>query len=435
MIPSAPGVPGLGNVFSMLRDIRAFLTKSYRELGPVFRIRLLHRRFTVLAGVEANRFMIRQGIGHLRSFEFWTRFNARIGAARSLASMDGPEHAEMRKMLRHPYSRQYAVDHIADIVAIARRELETWPEGKPHPVRPALQRIATNQVGSLVGGVSPLPYLDDVAYFFKAMVGNQIIPNPAVLTPRFRRAAQRVHEFYLTVVDAHTGHNSNREGRDLIDELLERHQADPQFLPEADLKLAVLGPSIAALDTISSTCAFMVYAVLKHPEVLEKIQQEADRLFADGEPTLEGLREMDTTHRAAMETMRMWPIAPLQFRTVTNAFELHGHRIPAGEEVIIATTVPHYLPECFPDPYRFDIDRYTPERAEHRRPENYAPFGLGTHRCLGNGFAEIQIATTMATLFHHLDLSLVPASYKLKTTQVPLPSPRDSFRVRVTQRR
>ena len=349
--------------------------------------------------------------------------------------MDGPEHAEMRKMLRHPYSRQYAVDHIADIVAITRRELQTWPAGKSHPVRPALQRIATDQVGSLVGGVSPLPYLDDIAYFFKAMVGNQVIPNPAVLTPRFRRAARRVHEFYLTVVDAHMQDKTDDESRDLIDELLERHHADPQFLPEADLKLAVLGPSIAALDTISSTCAFMVYAVLKHPEVLEKIRREADRLFADGEPTLEGLREMDATHRAAMETMRMWPIAPLQFRTVTNAFDLHGHHIPAGEEVIIATTVPHYLPECFPDPYRFDIDRYTPERAEHRRPENYAPFGLGTHRCLGNGFAEIQIAATIATLFRDLDLSLVPASYKLKTTQVPLPSPRDSFRVRAIQRR
>lgn len=184
-----------------------------------------------------------------------------------------------------------------------------------------------------------------------------------------------------------------------------------------------------------STCAFMVYAVLKHPDVFQKVRREADRLFADGEPTLDGLREMDATHRAAMETMRMWPIAPLLFRTVTNAFEFGGHRIEAGQNVVIATTVPHYLPGCFPDPHRFDIDRYTPERAEHRRPENYAPFGLGNHRCLGNGFAEIQIATTMATLFHDLDLSLVPPGYTLKTTQVPLPSPRKSFRVRATRRR
>ena len=72
----------------------------------------------------------------------------------------------------------------------------------------------------------------------------------------------------------------------------------------------------------------------------------------------------------------MYPVAPVLVRTVTNSFDFAGYRIPAGENVMIATTVPHYLPECFPEPDRFDIDRYTPERAEHRQPEVYAPFGL-----------------------------------------------------------
>ena len=52
-----------------------------------------------------------------------------------------------------------------------------------------------------------------------------------------------------------------------------------------------------------------------------------------------------------------------------------------------------------------------------------------------DGFAEIQIAMTIETLFHNLDLSQVPADYTLKTTQVPLPSPRKSFRVRARRRR
>ena len=437
MIPTAPGIPLLGNAFRMSRDIRDFLTTTYLALGPVFRIRILHRRYTVLAGVDANRFMNRDGIGHLRSFEFWSRFNARLGAARSLVSDDGADHAELRKLLRRCYSRQYATDRAADFAAIARRHMQGWLEGRPLPVRPALQQIATDQAGTLLSGVSPLPYLNDVAYYFRTLVADQVIPNPALLTPRFRRAARRVHELYEKVVGEHTGQKRKGadEEHDLIDEILGRHASDPQRLPESDLKVAVLGPFIAALDTVSSTLAFMIYALLKHPDVLEKVRREADRLFAGGLPTLEGLREMDATHRAAMETMRMWPIAPLLFRTVTNPFDFSGYHIPAGENVIIATTVPHYLPECFPDPYRFDIERYTPERAEHRRPEVYAPFGLGTHRCLGAGFAEIQMATTIATLFHDLDLSLSSPNYTLKTTQVPLPSPRDSFKVRVRRRR
>ena len=433
--PVAPGFPVLGNTLSMARDIRRFLTAQYLELGPVFGVRMLHRRFTVLAGVEANRFMIRDGIRHLRTFEFWDAFNSRFGAARSLVSSDGSEHAALRRMMRRGYSRQYATDRLGRLAEIARREIAAWPLETPHSVRAALQRIAADQVGTLVGGVSPLPYFDDVVYFFTALVGNQVIPNPAVWSPRFRRASKRVHELYLEVIAEHTGDKRDGDDRDLIDDILDMHESDPQFLPEADLKIAALGPFVAALDTVPSTCSFMLYALLKHPEVLAQVQSETDRLFADGGPTWEGLREMDATHRAAMETMRMYPVAPLLFRTVTNAFEFGGYRIPAGEHVIIATTVPHYLPEYFPEPDRFDIDRYTEERAEHRRPEVYAPFGLGAHRCLGNGFAEVQIAVTMATLLHEVELVLAPTGYTLKTTQVPLPSPSKSFKVRVVRRR
>ena len=434
--PVARGWPLLGNTLSMAKDIRRFLTEQYLELGPVFGVRMLHRRFTVLAGVEANRFMIRDGTKHLRTFEFWEGFNARFGAARSLLGSDGAEHAALRKLMRRGYSKPYATDRVVELADIVRREIAAWPLESPHSVRAALQRIAADQVGTLVGGVSPLPYFDDVVYFFTALVGNQVIPNPAVWTPRFRRASRRVHELYRKVIAEHSGDRRRRDGQgDLIDDILDMHETDPQFLPEADLKIAVLGPFVAALDTVPGTCSFMLYALLKHPQLLAQVRSEADRLFADGEPTWEGLREMDTTHRAAMETMRMYPVAPLLFRTVTNAFELGGYRIPAGEHVIIATTVPHYLPECFPEPERFDIDRYSPERAEHRRPEVYAPFGLGPHRCLGNGFAEVQIAVTMATLLHEAELALSPAGYTLKTTQVPLPSPGKSFKVRVVRRR
>ena len=130
----------------------------------------------------------------------------------------------------------------------------------------------------------------------------------------------------------------------------------------------------------------------------------------------------------------MYSAAPMLARSVINAFEFAGYRIEAGDAVFAATSVPHYLPECFPDPDRFDIERYTEARAEHRRPFAYAPFGLGPHRCLGNGFAEVQMLVALATVLREVDLVLHPSGYRLKTMQVPLPRPRDSFRVRVTPR-
>ena len=436
-IPAARGLPLAGNVFALLRDMRGFVTERYLELGPVFRIRVMTRPYTVLAGPEANRFVQRDGARHLRPYEYWSRFNARFGAARSVLSTDGAEHKVFRRTFKRAYSRQFAQDHASDLVDIARRSIARWPSDTPFSVTPALQRIVTDQVGTLTTGVSPRPCSDELVHFVHVLLLTNIVAIPFLhWTPRFRRAAARVDELYRTVVERHSGDRRNRgaDAPDLIDELLDLHESDPGFLCEADLKVSVLGPFIAALDTVASTCSFMLYALLRDSDLLARARAEADALFADGEPAWSDLGKMDVLHRTALETMRMYPAVPMMARTVTNSFEFAGYRIEAGDAVMAATTVPHYLPEYFPEPDRFDIERYAEGRAEHRRPYAYAPFGLGAHRCLGNGFAEVQILVTMATVLRETELALHPAGYRLKTTEVPLPRPHDSFRVRATPR-
>ena len=437
-IPTARGLPLAGNVFALLRDMRGFVTERYLELGPVFRVRVMYRRFTVLAGPEANRFVQRDGARHLRSYEYWSRFNARFGAARSLLSTDGAEHKVFRRTFKRAYSRRFALDHVQGLVDIARRSIASWPSNAPFPVTPALQRIVTEQVGTLATGVSPRPCNEELVHFVRVLMLTNIISIPFLYwTPKFRRAAARVDELYRTVVERHSGERRNRGGvdaPDLIDELLDLHESDPSFLSEADLKVSVLGPFIAALETVASTCSFMLYALLRKPDLLAAARAEAGALFADGEPAWSGIERLDVLHRTALETLRMYPAVPMLARTVTNSFEFAGFRIEAGDAVLVATSVPHYLPEYFPEPDRFDIDRYTEARAEHRRPYAYAPFGLGPHRCLGNGFAEVQILVTMATVLREVELALHPSGYRLKTTEVPLPRPHDSFRVRATRR-
>ena len=436
--PSAPSLPLVGDAFAMAGDVGAFFTRQYLRLGPVFRVRALHRRFTVLAGPEANLFVTREGSRHLRSREFWMDFDKELGAARSMVSMDGAEHARMRKAQQPGYSRSFIHEHLDDVIAITRREVAEWPLDEPVPGLYALQRIITEQLGTIAAGVSPRDYLDDMIVFVRTLLAARVTrQRPAVLTrtPRFRRARQRVEELYATVRAVHDPDRRSGAEPDLVDELMALHHGDPQFLPETDLMPAVLGPFIAGLDTVGSTCAFMLYALLKHPDLLERMTAEADASFAHGTLTAEAVRRLDVTHRVALETLRMYPIAPAITRTVSNTFEFAGYTIPAGEKVIVATTVPHHLPQYFPEPERFDIERYTPERQEHRQPGVFVPFGAGPHVCLGAGFAEVSIAATMATIVHEVELALDPPDYALKISPVPTPSPDDRFRIRVKRRR
>ena len=435
--PEAPGIPVAGNAFSLAGDIRAYLTREYQRLGPVFRVRAFKRRITVLAGPEANLFLVKDGRTHLRSAEAWSDFVAELGAGRAVMSMDGAEHDRMRNGMKRGYSRAAAEQRIPEMIEIVRREIAAWPTDRPITAHYALQRIATDELGILAAGTSPREYLDDLIVFVRALLLATVTrqrPRSLLKSRRFRRARARAEQLYEQVSASHDPARRRDAVPDLIDDLFELNRADPEFLPEADLRAGVLGPFIAGLDTMAGVCSFMLYSILKHPEVLERMTAEADAVFANGGPTVQDIRKLDVTHRAALETMRMYPTAPALPRTVSNSFELGGYRLHAGENVLMAVSVPHYLPRYFPDPERFDIDRYAPPRNEHHQVGVFAPFGLGSHTCLGAGFAEVGIAVTMATLVHEAELTLDPPDYALKIDPIPIAHPTRSFKFRMKPR-
>lgn len=71
----------------------------------------------------------------------------------------------------------------------------------------------------------------------------------------------------------------------------------------------------------------------------------------------------------------------------------------------------------------------------HRQPNAYVPFGVGTHRCLGAGFAEVQTLLTLAAILREAELVLDPPDYELEMTNVPTPRPAKSFKFKVASRR
>ena len=435
--PSAPGIPVAGNAFSLAGDVRAYLTREYQRLGPVFRVRTFKRTLTVLAGPEANMFLVKDGRTHLRSAEAWRDFVTELGAERATMSMDGAEHDRMRAGMKRGYSKAAAEQHIPEMVEIVRREIAAWPTDRPIAGHYALQRIATDELGILAAGTSPRDYLDDLIVFVRALLLATVTrqrPRSLLKRRSFRRARARAEELYQEVSASHDPTRRRDAVPDLIDDLLELHRADPQFLPETDLRAGVLGPFIAGLDTMAGVCSFMLYSILKHPGLLERMTAEADAVFANGGPTAQDIRKLDVTHRVALETMRMYPTAPALSRTVSNSFELGGYRLNAGDQVLMAVSVPHYLPRYFPDPERFDIDRYAPPRNEHLQVGVFAPFGLGSHTCLGAGFAEVGIAVTMATLVHEAALALDPPDYDLTIDPIPIAHPTKAFKFRVKPR-
>jgi sterol 14-demethylase len=93
-------------------------------------------------------------------------------------------------------------------------------------------------------------------------------------------------------------------------------------------------------------------------------------------------------------------------RVAMRDWEYDGYVVPKGTNLIVSPTVTHRIPELFREPGRFDPDRFGPGREEDKLPFAFQAFGGGSHKCLGNAFALLQIKTVFAILMRRFEFSL-----------------------------
>nr|WP_241696130.1 cytochrome P450 [Solimonas terrae] len=432
-------MPFVGSLFGMVKGPAQFFVDCYRQYGPVVRLSILGQKYVLIAGVEAATFMgTREGKECLRSKQFWEGLVGEYGATRTLTGEDGETHKQLRDVMRSGYSKESIKGRYNELIEITDRCFtRDWKVGQLVPVVEGMQYMVVDQLGTILTGAAPLEYVKDIRttilHILNVLVTRQR-PKILLKRPVYKKAKARVFELgYKMIAEAKARYATTRpEDRNLIDDIMAAHIETPDVMPASDLIVSLTGPYVAGLDTVANTTAAITYTVLKHPDVLKRVHEEVDALFAGGTIEEEDLlKRIPSLQGAIMETMRLYPIAVAQMRTATKDFLFEGHQIHEGEMIYVGTSVPHFMGEYWPHPEKFDIDRYAKPRAEHMQPGVYSPYGRGPHTCLGKSLAEIQIALSMARLFYKLDLELETPNYKLKTKTAPTPGPAMDFKVRV----
>lgn len=182
----------------------------------------------------------------------------------------------------------------------------------------------------------------------------------------------------------------------------------------------------AAHDTTTSTLCSLVYRLAKHPHWQETLRREIQGL-GKAEVSYDDLEAMEQTGLVFRETLRMHPPLPTIPRRAIRECEFQGFRIPRNAAVSVVPIHTHYMPEYWSNPHEFDPERFSPERAEHKRHFfQWAPFGGGQHKCLGLNFAEIQSKVFLFHLLRHYRVRIDP-DYVMPTQVVPLAVPKDGF--------
>lgn len=184
---------------------------------------------------------------------------------------------------------------------------------------------------------------------------------------------------------------------------------------------------VAGYETTGSTLHFIVYCLAALPKIQEKVREEIMEVVGDEkEITYEHIKKLIYLDQVVQETLRMYPAASRVNRVCNKPITLNGIPIEVGDLVTMPIYSLHHNADLYPDPERFDPDRFTAEEKARRDPLTYVPFGYGPRNCIGMRFAEFEIRTCLAIVlrnfrFHKIDGS-PDLPIKLNTREMTRPT-------------
>ena len=415
-------------------NLNALFGNLAEEYGPVFQIRPpFSGRMIFLAGLETNEWVHKRGRRYLRTRDYFADFEKVYGAAGVLPALDGADHFRLRKFLSPSYSRARLGGQLDQLYDKGRAYMSTLTVGDSYRATSMSRAMVNAQLSPLFIGVDTQDLMDDLMVYKERALSVHIartLPRFTLNTPGMKRRAAVLDTLMERVLRLNTPAQRADGPRNLVDDYLSLHASDPQFLPESNLLFAFSAALIASVY-LGDTFSLLIYAMASQPALYDRIRAEADALFAEGDPEKEDLTpaNLDVTHRFLMECLRMYPIVPMSVRNVMNTCTVGNYELPVGERIHIAMTATHYMRDVFSDPYKFDIDRFLPSRREHHSL-GFAPYGLGTHRCLGTRWMEMHLAVNLLMLAHYFTIEVSPEKFARKLRLNPFPSLKPSKKLR-----
>ncbi|XP_037073341.1 probable cytochrome P450 6a13 [Pollicipes pollicipes] len=239
---------------------------------------------------------------------------------------------------------------------------------------------------------------------------------------------QRVNAFFKRVVkDTLQQREADNSRKDFLQLLLETKDKDgKRILSDSSIVSQSVLFFIVGYDTTASLLAFAAYCLATSPDVQDAAHREIDDVLQrhDDQLTYDAVAEMTYLDRVLSETLRIYPSVMRMERQCSRDYTLPGTNvhIPRGTIVQMPIINIHRDPDNYPDPLRFDPDRFLPEERETRHPCAYMPFGSGPRNCIAMRFALFEAKVALIAVLR--ENRLEPSK---RTPPPPMPLREDAF--------
>jgi cytochrome P450 len=197
-------------------------------------------------------------------------------------------------------------------------------------------------------------------------------------------------------------------GAGLVKMLVDGSRAQGDEFDDRSLRDQILTVFFAGHETTATSLSWIHYLLDRNPDARRKLRAEVDTVLGGRAPTNADLDRLIYTEQVINEALRLYsPIHSLS-RVALEDDTIGGYHIPAGATIYVSLYATHRLPSLWPDPDRFDPERFTPDNVQRRPRFAFIPFAAGHRNCVGASTAVVELKLAVAMIAQRYELTLAP---------------------------
>jgi cytochrome P450 len=395
----------------------ATLTRWAQQFGDIVHYRFFGLRVYLLVNPQHIEQVLVAKTGDLGKGLF-ARMNSELFGSGLLTS-DGDFWRRQRRLSSPAFHRESIVRYAHITVEEAVRMLAGWTQGETRNIHSDMMNVTLLVVlRSLFGGElgertrvieQTLDVIMRGSSGIHVVTGYLRIPTPT--RTRYLRAVRQLDAVVFELISR--GREKIKEDaggavKNLLTLLLLARDEDGSMMTDQQLRDEVITLLLAGHETTALTLSWTWYLLAQHPAVEKRLHEELDTVLGGRLPTAGGLANLTYADKVIREALRLYPPAWRIGRTCGQALEVGDYVLPAGANILISQWVTHRDERWFPNPERFDPDRWRAESMAKLPRLAYFPFGGGPRVCIGAGFAMMEATLLLAVIAQRFRMRLVP---------------------------
>jgi cytochrome P450 len=440
-LPRISDNPLLGSILRYREDRFGFL-KSLAEGSGIVRARMGAFPLVLVTSPEiAHEALVQKDADFVKGFGLSLFGRPLLG--NGLLTSEGETHRRQRKLMAPAFVQKRISEYATEISARTEKAQRAWSDGATVDVAAAMMHLTLEIVGKTLFdaeiGSDAAEIGEALTLAMEHIIGSlsSLVPIPPTWpTPRNWRNQQAIarldHIVYRLIREHREGGRDRGDFLSML--LLAQDEDDGRGMTDKQVRDEAMTIVLAGHETTANALAWTFYLLAQHPDIRSRLEREVDAALGGRSPAITDLPRLPYTLQVFKEAMRLYPPAYVFSRRPVRDVTLGGCALPKGQMVIFNVAGIHRLARHYPEPHRFDPDRFTAAAEKALPRQAYLPFGAGSRVCIGNHFALMEGQLVLAALAQRLRFDPLPGARRVDTESLVTLRPRGGLPMRVHRR-